>query len=373
MESVARKMKQGVEKGVFPGGVLLVQAAGRIEFFEPFGVSSIDSGEPVERSSIFDLASLTKPLATALAFSKLAEDGTVRTGQTISSIVSTFNGTDKSGVTVDQLLRHTSGLPAYRPYYETLISHPRQERERVLHEFLKKEPLVKRPGEACVYSDIGYMILSWILREVSGMRLDRFVEKEIYTPLHSRDLFFVDRFASCSSGFVQAARDRMVATEKCLWRQKILSGEVHDDNAWALGGVAGHAGLFGSAEAVLKIAEEVLGALQESRITVLNGRMIRKFAEKKGSFSHVAGFDTPSPDGRSSAGRYFSSGTIGHLGFTGTSFWIDPVSSMIVILLTNRVHPRRENNAIRVFRPEIHDLVMERIPGKQALKRKECK
>ena len=367
MESVSRKMKQGVGKGVFPGGVLLVQAAGRIEFFEPFGVSSLDSGQPVEKSSIFDLASLTKPLATALAFAKLAEDDTVRTDQTISSLISAFGRTDKSGVTVEQLLRHTSGLPAHRPYYETLVSRPRQERERVLHEFLKKEPLVKRPGEACVYSDIGYMILSWILREVSGMRLDRFVEKEIYAPLHIRDLFFVDRFAPRANDGFQGVPDRMVATERCSWRQKVLRGEVHDDNAWALGGVAGHAGLFGTADAVLRLTGEILRALQGMETTVLNGRMIREFAEKKGSFSHVAGFDTPS-QGRSSAGRRFSPLSVGHLGFTGTSFWIDPVSSVIVILLTNRVHPLRENNEIRSFRPQLHDLIMERLWEKQAAK-----
>lgn len=360
MESVSRKMQEGVEKGVFPGGVLLVRGPGGIELFESFGVSDMDSEQPVAQNSIFDLASLTKPLATALAFARLAEDGTVRPGQALSSLISSFTRTDKSAVTVEQLLRHTSGLPAHRPYYEILVSHPPEERERILQELLTREPLVYQPGTRCLYSDIGYMILSRIVREVSGMRLDRFVEKEIYTPLHIHDLFFADRFAPRTEGRFEKAFDRMVSTEQCPWREKVLRGEVHDDNAWAVGGVDGHAGLFGSAASVLKLAEEILAALQKRRTTVLDGRVIRKFAEKKDSFSHVAGFDTPSP-GRSSAGRHFSPLSVGHLGFTGTSFWIDPLSSVIVILLTNRVHPLRENNAIRFFRPELHDLIMERV------------
>lgn len=374
MDAVSERMKKGIEQGVFPGGVLLVRGAARIEFFEPFGVSDIDSGKPVKKSSLFDLASLTKPLATALALAKLVEDGTIRTGQPLSSLISAFSPTEKAHVTVEQLLRHTSGLPAHRPYYERLVFHPRQEREKVLREFLAAEPLVNPPGKICLYSDIGYMILAWIVEEVSGIRLDRFVENEIYKPLGILDLFFADQFAHRIGGRVfQETHERMVSTENCPWREKVLCGEVHDDNAWAIGGVAGHAGLFGSADAVLKLAEEILGALQERRTDILNGRVIRKFTEKKNGFSHVAGFDTPSP-GRSSAGRHFSSRSIGHLGFTGTSFWIDPVSSVIVILLTNRVHPLRENNAIRSFRPELHDLIMERFLGKTRRKNiNECK
>ncbi|MCF8044987.1 MAG: serine hydrolase [Desulfarculaceae bacterium] len=373
MDAVSERMKKGIEQGVFPGGVLLVQEARRTRFFEAFGVSDIGSGQPVKKNSLFDLASLTKPLATALAFAKLVAEGKVRTGQTLSSLINAFSRTDKAGVTVEQLLRHKSGLPAHRPYYEHLVFHPRREREKVLREFLAAEPLVNRPGKTCLYSDIGYMILAWIVEDVSGVRLDRYVENEIYKPLGIRDLFFADRFASrIDGGAFQKTHDRMVSTENCRWREKVLRGEVHDDNAWAVGGVAGHAGLFGSADAVLKLAEEILGALQERRTTVLDGRVIRKFAEKKGSFSHVAGFDTPSIAG-SAAGKYASSSTVGHLGFTGTSFWIDPVSSVIVILLTNRVHPLRENNAIRFFRPQLHDLVMERVLGKTGKNIKDCK
>lgn len=363
MDAVSEKMERGVEKGVFPGGVLLVRCAEGIEFFEAFGVSDIDSGKPVQKNSLFDLASLTKPLATAPAVAKLVEAGDIGVGQTLSSIINAFSVTDKSCVTVEQLLRHISGLPAHRPYYETLVNHTPKERETLLRELLTAEPLVNPPGKVCLYSDIGYMILAWIVEEVSGMRLDRFVEKRIYRPLKIRDLFFADRFALVREDGIQKVFDRMVSTEKCPWRKKLLCGEVHDDNAWAAGGVAGHAGLFGSADAVLKMAEEILRGLQERRTAVLGAGVIQKFAEKTEPFSHVAGFDTPSPEG-SSAGRYFSPLSVGHLGFTGTSFWIDPVSSVIVILLTNRVHPLREDNSIRSFRPELHDLIMERVLNK---------
>ena len=361
MDAVSEKMERGVEKGVFPGGVLLVRGAGGIEFFEAFGVSDIDSGKPVKKNSLFDLASLTKPLATSLAFVKLVEYGTVSPGQALSTLIDAFSPTDKAEVSVEQLLRHTSGLPAHRPYYQTLMSHPPKERKRVLRELLAAEPLVNRPAEKCLYSDIGYMILAWIVEDISGLRIDRFVEKEIYRPLDVRDLFFVDRFAPrIDGGTFPEVQDRMVATEHCPWRKKKLCGEVHDDNAWAAGGVAGHAGLFGSADAVLKLADRILLALQGKETAVLDGRVLRDFVGKKGLSSYVAGFDTPSETG-SAAGRYVSSRTVGHLGFTGTSFWIDPVSSVIVILLTNRVHPLRENHAIRSFRPELHDLIMERV------------
>ncbi|MGM0644118.1 MAG: serine hydrolase, partial [Thermodesulfobacteriota bacterium] len=226
----------------------------------------------------------------------------------------------------------------------------------------------RSPGRDCLYSDIGFMILEWLVKEAAGERLDRFLDKEICTPLQIRDLFFIDLFSEKPAAENQKRENRIVATEKCSWRRKMLCGEVHDDNAWAAGGIGGHAGLFGDAGSVLKLAREILKALQGRETHVLNTMVIREFVKKKGPFSHVAGFDTPSGQ-NPSAGRYFSSSSIGHLGFTGTSFWIDPENSVIVILLTNRVHPSRENNAIRLFRPRLHDLVMERL----LKNREECK
>ena len=146
----------------------------------------------------------------------------------------------------------------------------------------------------------------------------------------------------------------MVKTQDCPWRKKLLVGEVEDENAWAAGGVEGHAGLFGTALAVHRLCLEIMAAVQGQAGQVLSARVMADFVEKRAGFGRVCGFDTPSKEG-SSAGSYYSSASLGHLGFTGTSFWMDPVNHKIIILLTNRVHPSRDNVKIREFRPKIHD------------------
>jgi CubicO group peptidase (beta-lactamase class C family) len=138
----------------------------------------------------------------------------------------------------------------------------------------------------------------------------------------------------------------------------VLKGEVHDDNAWAVGGIEGHAGLFGTASQVWALLKEILDGVSGKKTRVIDGALIRRFAERNPGFERGAGFDTPSGN-QSSSGHFFSAASLGHLGFTGTSFWMDPRSSIIVVLLTNRVHPVRSNEKIRKFRPVIHDLVME--------------
>jgi len=187
---------------------------------------------------------------------------------------------------------------------------------------------------------------------VAGRRLDRFLAEQVYAPLQAAPLFFVDLERP-------SPKAAYAATEQCAWRGRLLEGEVHDDNAHALGGVAGHAGLFGTAAAIHVLLEELLAAYHGSPAArLLQPDLVRRFWEPVPGAGKTLGFDLPSPV-NSSCGRFFPPDSVGHLGFTGTSFWIHRAERAIVILLTNRVHPSRDNIAIRPFRPLIHDAVMQ--------------
>jgi CubicO group peptidase (beta-lactamase class C family) len=199
------------------------------------------------------------------------------------------------------------------------------------------------------------MILCWVIEQVTGSRLDRFVTDEIYNPLGLEHLFFVDLYST------KTREADFAATELCPWRNILLEGAVHDDNAYVLGGIEGHAGLFGTAQDVLSLLSELMAAYSGFPCTtVFERNLIQTFLKRHEHTGRVLGFDTPSPVG-SSCGQYFSRETVGHLGFTGTSFWMDLVRKVIIILLTNRVHPSRNNNKIKAFRPKLHDEVMKKL------------
>ncbi len=353
IDQISAMMNQAISQGIFPGAVLLCAVDQKLVFNESFGSADIVNKKKMQKDSVFDLASLTKPLATTLAISKLIENDKIFAQQEIGSILKQFKFTPKSKITIDMLLRHTSGLPAYEEYYKKIKKQKASPREFLRDLILKQE--LENPIDSCqLYSDIGFMILSWIIEEVAHQRLDRFVFDAIFNPLEINTLFFNE--ISQPQKQPLSIGNRFVATQHCPWRNKLLIGEVDDDNAWAVGGIEGHAGLFGDAFGVFTLCCELLKTLQGKPTKVLNAKIIRQFVQKQGAYDMVAGFDTPSKD-NSSAGNCFSEHSIGHLGFTGTSFWVDPEVSLIVILLTNRVHPLRSNEGIKEFRPKLHDLI----------------
>jgi serine-type D-Ala-D-Ala carboxypeptidase len=352
MESVDNLMKQAVSNGVFPGGVLLVSTAGSEFFFQAYGYANISSGRSMTKDTVFDLASFTKPLATTLAIMKLISQQKLELGQRLGSILPQFNSTDKGRISIKNLLYHNSGFPDYRPYYKVLGKLEPNLRKDVLKELLVKEPLINTPGKQVIYSDIGFMILCWVIEQVSGNRLDRFVTKEIYHPLGLENLFFVDLDSI-------PRQVKFAATERCSWRNMLLEGVVHDDNAYVMGGIQGHAGLFGTGQDVLCLLSELMAAYLDSPCTgVFDTDLIQIFFKHQEHTGRALGFDSPSPIDPS-CGQYFSKNTVGHLGFTGTSFWMDLDRNVIIILLTNRVHPSRTNNKIKAFRPKVHDRVMK--------------
>jgi CubicO group peptidase (beta-lactamase class C family) len=352
-DRISRIINQAISKGVFPGAVLLCAVNQKIVLHESYGMADVFQKKQMRKDDIFDLASLTKPLATALAISKLIEWHQISLDQTLGSILTEFKSTEKMNITIDMLLRHTSGFPAHQEYFKKIIptdKHPKQ----YLRHLLVREALESKLDTCQVYSDLGFMVLSWIIEKITGQRLDRFVSEQLYTPLEIEDLFFID--LNQKTDTLNPYAQKIVATQQCPWRKRLLVGEVDDENAWAVGGIEGHAGLFGSAGGIYTLCCEILNAVQNNPTKVLAPDIINRFVVKKHQQDMVAGFDTPSKE-NSAAGRYFSTESLGHLGFTGTSFWIDPETSVIIVLLTNRGHPLRSNEGIKIFRPQFHDLI----------------
>lgn len=345
-------MRQALADGVFPGAVLLAARGGRILVHAAYGSANIYTRRPMSTATVFDLASLTKPLATTLAVMRLCQQGRLDPDQRLIAVLPAAARSDKREITIAQLLAHTSGLPDYRPYYRQLALLPGPERRPRLRQLLLDEPLRHPPGSQALYSDLGFMLLDWVVETAAGQRLDRFLAEQVYAPLQAGPLFFVDRQRPAPPG-------AYAATEQCVWRGRLLEAEVHDENAHALGGVAGHAGLFGSAAALHVLLAELLAAYHgRPRPRLFRSEVVRRFWQPWPGAGKALGFDLPAPE-LPSCGRFFPPGSIGHLGFTGTSFWVHRAQRLIVILLSNRVHPTRDNIAIRQFRPQIHDTVMQ--------------
>jgi CubicO group peptidase (beta-lactamase class C family) len=351
---VREAMAGAAARGVFPGGVALAACRGAVVFEEGFGRARLPDGPPVTPDTLFDLASLTKPLATAMACMTLTDEGALGPDTPLGSLAPVFSGTDKAPLTVARLLGHSAGFPAWRPYYRELVLLPLEARKARLGELLVREPLEYAPGTATVYSDLGYMALWLGIEALTGVPFDRFVRSRVFGPLGARDVFFPpEKGPGAPPGRISAA------TENCPVRGRVVEGKVHDLNCHALGGVCGHAGLFGTARGVGRLARALLAAAHGRAAGPFSAETVRMFwTSRPGPGSHVLGFDTPTRPG-SSSGRYFSDGSVGHLGFTGTSLWIDPEREVVMALLTNRVHLGAENGEIRVFRPEFHDAAWE--------------
>jgi CubicO group peptidase (beta-lactamase class C family) len=309
-------------------------------------------------NTIFDLASLTKPLATTLAVLILVDRGRLRLDASLAELFQPQPlPADKAGITLRQLLSHSAGFPAWRPYYLELEMLPQPERKQRVRKLLLEEPLEYPPGRQSLYSDLGFLLIQWIVDEAASTDLHRFTSENLFAPLGCLGLSYrpLEQVPPAS------ARD-FAATENCPWRGRVLSGEVHDENAYVLGGVAGQAGLFGTATDVGRVLDAIIRtrAGRGSRLpwsaAGLDEFLRRAYPDPANTWA--LGFDTPAAVG-SSAGRHFSRDTVGHLGFTGTSFWVDLQRKLTVILLTNRVHPTRANEKIKGFRPVLHDAVME--------------
>lgn len=339
-------MRQGVDEGVFPGGVLAWSCRG--EIYPPIVAGTLGRDNPaaVRCDTVFDLASLTKPLAAAAVCLKLAESGILDLDMPVSAIMGPFIPPDKAQITLAMLLGHTAGLPAWRPYFEALRELRASQRKQALLKMVLTEPLESSPGTTVVYSDLGYILLTFVLEALTGKDLAALSQERIYLPLGLRLVYNV-------AGIPLASE--VAPTENCPWRGQVLQGCVHDDNAWAAGFPLGHAGLFGTAADVLKLAETFrLSAKAPGGF--FDYALMTRFLRKTPDSDKRLGFEAPSLSGASCGG--FSAESFGHLGFTGTSFWVDPVRELTAVLLSNRVNFGRDNLLIRAFRPRVHNLLL---------------
>jgi len=360
---LVRLMEAGVAEGVFPGGALLVRAGGRTAHRSCHGRRSLHPpGGPVDAATCFDLASLTKVLATTPLVLLAIQRGCLALDAPVGQYLEGYLGGGREAVTVRMLLEHSSGLPAWRPLYEEVRSAPGAPAlataggQAAVRRLAAAVPPEAPPGSRARYSDLGFILLDWLLERVTGLPLDALFAEWLGGPLGLASLFFVDLKSSDKAAGARRGR-RFAATERCPWRERTLLGEVHDDNAYAAGGVSGQAGLFGAIEDVGKAAEAWLDSWRSGPGCFDRG-LVREFWTRStvpGS-TRALGFDTPSPEG-SQAGAGFGPRTVGHLGFTGTSLWIDPDRELSVVLLTNRVHPTRSNERIRQFRPALHERI----------------
>jgi len=354
---IADLLLEGAEKGVYPGAVLLVAQGGGIAVFEEAGNRSLrPRSASMSKRTIFDLASLTKPLSTTLAIMKLVDEGEIDLDQTLESLMPRDMPKDKRTLTPRLLLNHCAGFVDWKPFYLELDDVRLEKRKDILRERILNMPLAYQAGKKSLYSDLGFMILEWVIEESAGMPLPLYLEQHFYNPLLLENTFFSSHIRP--AGFTE---DQFAATEDCPWRKKIVSGYVHDENAYAFGGYSGHAGLFGTAGDVYALVNLLRGHYRGEREDYLKRETVKEFFTRQelveGS-TWALGWDTPSPQG-SSSGKHFSTKSVGHLGFTGTSIWMDLDRDIIVIFLTNRIHPTRNNEKIKEFRPRLHDLIME--------------
>ncbi len=357
--SILNALNQAVKDGVFPGAVLLVSRHGEVCFHEAVGFAALKPRTiRMTRATIFDLASLTKPVATTTAVMTLVDRSAIKLDDPVSRWIPEFSGGEKDRVTIRRLLNHSSGLRAWEPLYKKVIAAGRRRpgfvgspaAKQLVLDQIHRNRLVYSPGSKSIYSDLGFILLGELVEHVVDIPLDRFCREEIFRLMEMRRTFYIKTGTK--------RRGRFASTERSIWRKKIVTGQVHDDNAYVMGGVSGHAGLFGTAMDMNRFAQMMLGSLR-GHDTLISPKIVETFVTCRttpGS-SWALGWDTPSDP--SSSGRFFSPRSFGHLGYTGTSLWIDPEQDLVVVLLTNRVHPTSRNIKIRKFRPLIHDLVYQ--------------
>jgi CubicO group peptidase (beta-lactamase class C family) len=344
----------GVAGGVFPGAVACLSwrnRDGELEWVEACAGTTEPGGRAVQYDTPFDLASLTKPLVAAIAL-RLVARGVCSLETRADALLPDARGTPGGNATLEQLLSHRAGLAPWGGFYLDVPHEPGSSTARrwILAEACRRAH--EGPPGRAVYSDLGYMIAGEMIARAAGQELHELLTREIAHPLHISEEHLLYPGALTPSRRANLAR-RCAATERDDWRGVLLKGEVHDENCAALGGVAGHAGVFGTARAVCTFGRAYLDS-RNGRSEFLPSVLVERALAARPGGSYLLGWDAKTPE-NSAAGRRMSPQTFGHLGFTGTSIYIDPVRDLVVVLLTNRVCPSRANEKIKGFRPAFHD------------------
>jgi len=342
-------LDRAVADEAFPGGALAVGYRGMLAV-HAFGKQTYqETAARVTPETIYDAASLTKPVVTTTLVAMLDEAGQIDVDAPVARYLPVWalgaNADWRARVTLGHLLTHTSGLPPHREYFRHLRKRP-----GVIAHVLA-EPLSYEPGAQSVYSDLDFMILGQIIEELTGKPVDQLARERIFEPLGMTNSLFNPP---------KSLRPRIAPTEDDkTFRKRLLRGEVHDENAWAMGGIAGHAGMFSTAPNLAVFCQMLLNGGIYAHRRLLRRETVQQFttAEELSGNARTLGWMVPTED--STSGKYFSPRSFGHLAFTGGSIWIDPEKELFVVLLTNRVHPTRDNDQMPRLRRNLHNAVVE--------------
>jgi serine-type D-Ala-D-Ala carboxypeptidase len=350
-----RVLEEAIAAGAFPGCAFGVLAGGEVVLKDALGRFTYEPESPaVTTDTIFDVASVTKVVVTTAAAMLMVQRHEIDVEALLGDLLPGFvvgrdPGDPARTITLKNLLAHNSGLPGYVEFFRTATT------PESLFRACLDLPLEAEPGARAEYSDPGFILLGKALEVVMGQSLDSWCEREIFHPL-----------GMSATGFCPGPtlRDAIPPTEEDTWfRHRVIQGEVQDENASVLGGVAGHAGLFTNVADLLRFAEIILDANeakgQTGKQPLFHPDVLEQFTQRQGppGSSRALGWDTPSPN--SSAGTHFSGHSIGHLGYSGCSFWIDLDAALAIVLLTNRTWPDRKSQLIRAVRPAFHDAIRE--------------
>lgn len=341
-------MAEQIARQAFPGASLAVGFRNQLVFQKAYGkLDNSPEAQPATPETIYDLASLTKVITATTLAMRLFEQDQLKLDYPVHRFLRPFQGEGREKITIRHLLTHSSGLPAHLPLYKDTRG------KGAFVQKILQVPLEYQPGTKAIYSDLGIILLGDIIEKITAQPLDQLATEQIFRPLGMSQSFFNPK---------PNVAARIAPTENDPWRGRLLRGEVHDENAYAMGGVSAHAGLFGTSGDLSVFCQMLLnGGVYDHRRIVRRSTLEQFTARQdfpKGS-SRALGWDTPSQGG--SAGSEFSPSSFGHTGFTGTSIWVDPKRELFVILLTNRVHPTRENNAIREVRRLVADAVAKAV------------
>jgi len=382
LPALAGLLEEGRRQGVAPALSAAILRGGSVVHASWHGEIPAPAPRALRPDDLFDVASLTKVLATATLAAQLVDEGALDLDAPVAARLPGFERGGKERVTARHLLAHASGLPRWRPYFTLAAADPvagaaflPPERrppfaaltdafvrgKEIVRAAVLAEPLEAPPGTRAVYCDPGFLALGFLLEAVAGERLARLADHRVFAPLGLADTQFLDGLDP-ERGWTRVEGRGFAPTERCEHRGEVNQGAVNDDNAWAMGGGAGHAGVFSTALEVAAAGQAWLDALR-GRPSIVPAAAAAAFArpDPTPGSTRALGWDTPSAEGSSLGARLGRGprGALGHLGFTGTSLWIDADAEVVVALLTNRVHPSRDNEAIRPFRPRFHDAVAE--------------
>ena len=343
-----RVLQRALQDSAFPGAYAVVGTHSGI--LAQAGVGHLDADDPTvpDAKTLWDLASLTKVVGLTSGVMRLVQAGKLDIDSPVQRYLPEWTGQWKARVTVRHLLTHSSGLPAWRPLYKEATS-PAQALALVL-----ATPLDTVPGVRMVYSDLGAILLGQIVNRVAGVPFNVLATREVFEPLGMRETTWLPP---------KSKLPRIAPTEIDPWRQRRLRGEVHDENAFALGGISSHAGLFSTAADLARLTRMYLNHGILDGVRVLDSATIERFTARPDSPLSNRALGWEKPTGSNSAGHRMSARAFGHTGFTGTSIWIDPGQDIFVILLTNRVNPTRENRRIGQVRIGVADAVLGVIQG----------